>query len=125
MSAGDLVMSLVLEELGLIPEDIKSPSASVLVTVFDEGSMQETLRLSDELRQTGLKVNCYPQADKLSKQLKFADRIGIKIAVILGPEEIKQDMVTFKELSSGNQVSVDRALAADTISELLDGYIPS
>jgi histidyl-tRNA synthetase len=122
---GDLVMSLVLEELGLIPEDIKSPSASVLVTVFDEGSMQETLRLSDELRQTGLKVNCYPQADKLSKQLKFADRIGIKIAVILGPEEIKQDMVTFKELSSGNQVSVDRALAADTISELLDGYIPS
>jgi histidyl-tRNA synthetase len=122
---GDLVMSLVLEELGLIPEDIKSPSASVLVTVFDEGSMQETLRLSDELRQTGLKVNCYPQADKLSKQLKFADRIGIKIAVILGPEEIKQDMVTFKELSSGNQISVDRALAADTISELLDGYIPS
>ena len=122
---GDLVMSLVLEELGLIPEDIKSPSASVLVTVFDEGSMQETLRLSDELRQTGLKVNCYPQADKLSKQLKFADRIGIKIAVILGPEEIKQNMVTFKELSSGNQVSVDRALAADTISKLLDGYIPS
>lgn len=122
---GDLVMSLVLEELGLIPEDIKSPSASVLVTVFDEGSMQETLRLSNELRQTGLKVNCYPQADKLSKQLKFADRIGIKIAVILGPEEIKQDMVTFKELSSGNQISVDRALAADTISELLDGYIPS
>lgn len=122
---GDLVMSLVLEELGLIPEDIKSPSASVLVTVFDEGSMQESLRLSDELRQTGLRVNCYPQADKLSKQLKFADRIGIKIAVILGPEEIKQDMVTFKELSSGNQVSVDRALAADTISELLDGYIPS
>ena len=122
---GDLVMSLVLEELGLIPEDIKSPSASVLVTVFDEGSMQESLRLSDELRQTGLRVNCYPQADKLSKQLKFADRIGIKIAVILGPEEIKQNMVTFKELSSGNQVSVDRALAADTISELLDGYIPS
>ncbi len=122
---GDLVMSLVLEELGLIPEDIKSPSASVLVTVFDEGSMQESLRLSDELRQTGLRVNCYPQADKLSKQLKFADRIGIKIAVILGPEEIKQDMVTFKELSSGNQISVDRALAADTISELLDGYIPS
>jgi histidyl-tRNA synthetase len=122
---GDLVMSLVLEELGLIPEDIKSPSASVLVTVFDGGSMQETLRLSDELRQTGLKVNCYPQADKLSKQLKFADRIGIKIAVILGPEEIKQNMVTFKELSSGNQVSVDRALAADTISKLLDGYIPS
>jgi len=125
VAMGDLVMSLVLEELGLIPEDIKSPSASVLVTVFDEGSMQETLRLSDELRQTGLKVNCYPQADKLSKQLKFADRIGIKIAVILGPEEIKQKMVTFKELSSGNQVSVDRALAADTISELLDGYIPS
>ena len=122
---GDLVISLVLEDLGLIPEDIKSPSASVLVTVFDEGSMQESLRLSDELRQTGLKVNCYPQADKLSKQLKFADRIGIKIAVMLGPEEIKQDMVTFKELSSGNQISVDRALAADTISELLDGYIPS
>jgi hypothetical protein len=34
-------------------------------------------------------------------------------------------MVTLKELSSGNQISVDRAAASDTISELLDGYIPS
>jgi histidyl-tRNA synthetase len=68
---GDLVITLVLEELDLIPTVIKTPPASILVTVFDETSLKESLSLSKELRAEGLNVACYPQVDKLGKQLKY------------------------------------------------------
>ena len=57
----------------------------------------ECLRAAME-KSSGLKVNCYPRADKLSKQLKYADRVGINIAVLLGPDEIGKGIVTLKNL---------------------------
>jgi histidyl-tRNA synthetase len=117
---GDLVITLVLEELGLIPENIKSPPASVLVTVFNEDTMGESLSLAKELRDAGLKVACYPQADKLGKQLKYGDRTGIKIAVLLGPDEIAAREVALKDLGTGSQETVSREQAAGRISQLLE-----
>ena len=122
---GDLVISLVLEEQGLIPEDIKSSPASVLVTIFDDQYLQESLKLSEELRQVGLKVNAYPLSDKLSKQMKFADRIGIKVVVVLGPDELEQGQVTLKNMSSGEQIGVNRSQAKEKISQMLDEDISS
>ncbi|UCD41198.1 MAG: histidine--tRNA ligase [Chloroflexota bacterium] len=117
---GDLVITLVLEELDLIPTDIKTPAASILVTVFNEDSLQESLTLSKELREAGLKVACYPQADKLGKQLKYADKTGVKIALLLGPDEIAAQKVTLKELSSGNQETIPRAESANKLKRMLD-----
>ena len=122
---GDLVITLVLEELGLIPDEIKSSPAAILVTTFSEETSLESLALANELREAGLKVNCYPRAEKLSKQLKFADRIGVKVAVLLGPEEIIQKKVALKDLRTGKQITVDRAQVADSITHMLDNIISS
>jgi histidyl-tRNA synthetase len=117
---GDLVITLVLEELGLIPEEITSPPAKIMVTVFDDESYLESLALANQLRSAGLKVSCYPQADKLSKQLKYADRIGINIAVLLGPDEIGKGIVTLKNLSTGDQTTEDRNSAPQKLAEMLE-----
>lgn len=117
---GDLVITLVLEELNLIPEDIKLPPASILVTVFDESSMQESLSISKELREKGLNVQCYPEVDKLGKQLKYGDRTGAKVAVLLGPDEIEAGKVTLKDLRSGEQESIPRSQSADRIKQMLN-----
>jgi len=117
---GDLVITLVLEELGLIPADITSPPARILVTIFNDDVYLDSLELANQIRAAGLKVNCYPEADKLSKQLKYADRSGINIAVLLGPDEISSDVVTLKNLSTGDQNTVERANAAQLITEMLE-----
>jgi histidyl-tRNA synthetase len=117
---GDLVITLVLEELGLIPAEIKSPPAAILVTIFSEETTLESLSLANELREAGIKVNCYPQADRLGKQLKYGDRAGIKIAVLLGPDEIDAQQVTLKDLGSGSQQTVARSHCAGKIAELLE-----
>lgn len=122
---GDLVITLVLEELGLIPESIKLSPAMILITVFDEQTQNQSLLLADELRKAGLKVNCYPQADKLGKQFKFGDRTGIKVAVVLGPDEIDKSEVTLKDLSSGAQQTVPRSQATSIINDMLDNTHPS
>ncbi len=117
---GDLVITLVLEELGLIPAEIVTPSASVLVTIFNEETYLESLSIARELRQAKIKVNCYPQADKLSKQLKHGDRIGIKIAILLGPDEIAGQQVTLKDLGTGDQQTVSRNQSSQIIAAMLE-----
>lgn len=122
---GDLVISLVLEELNLIPAEIKSPPALILVTVFDEQTQPESLILSGELRKAGLNVNCYPQVEKLGKQLKFGDRTGTKIAVVLGPDEIARGEVGLKNLSTGEQQTVPRSQTIEIIKKMLENTTPS
>ena len=117
---GDMVISVVLEELGLLPADRDSSPAKVLVTLFDENSLQESYQLSAELRRGGIFTTSYPTPDKLGKQFRHADRIGAKLAVILGPDEIAKGEIAVKDLASGEQQNLPRDKAVEVIKALLD-----
>jgi histidyl-tRNA synthetase len=108
---GDVVIGLVLEGKGLIPKDLGSSPASVLVTVFDDESWMNSLEFAAELRSAGLKVMCYPAVAKLPKQFKYADRMGVSTVVVIGPDEAAKGQVTIKTLASGDQQTVDRKAA--------------
>jgi len=111
---GDVMMTIVLEKYGLLPERSSSP-AQVLVTLFDESMLVGAYRLAAELRRTGVKAAVYPEPAKLMKQLKYADRLGIKLAVIVGPDEEAAGRVTLKDLAARTQESVTRAELADLL----------
>ncbi|MFQ5921504.1 MAG: His/Gly/Thr/Pro-type tRNA ligase C-terminal domain-containing protein, partial [Anaerolineales bacterium] len=115
---GDMVIRLVLEQYDATPP-LDSRPAEVLVTTFDEGTLMPALKLATEFRGSGLAVEWYPAAEKLAKQLKYADRVGARVAVILGPDEIATGMVTIRDLLSGEQQSVPRGEAAAFASGLL------
>jgi histidyl-tRNA synthetase len=117
---GDMVIALLLEKYGHLPDDLSRPPAPVLVTVFDEGSLLASFKFAAELRAAGVKVNCYPEAAKLAKQFKFADRAGIRLAVILGPDEMKENRVAIKNLASGEQRTIPRTEAAGTLLAMLE-----
>jgi histidyl-tRNA synthetase len=117
---GDVVIGIILQELGLVPEFIPSP-APVLVTIFDESLLRESYSLAAELRSAGLKVLCYPEPVKLQKQFKFADKMKARIVVTVGPDEVANGQVAVKNLGSGEQVIVKREAAAETIKKILAG----
>jgi histidyl-tRNA synthetase len=117
---GDMVVSVVLEELGLLPPDRDRSPAPIMVTVFDGDTLEASYQLSAELRGAGLSVYSYPVPDKLGKQFRHADRIGVQIALVLGPDEIKGNQVAVKDLGSGEQVAVPREKAVKAIQDLLD-----
>lgn len=93
------------EESNLLPE--YQPTARVLVTVFKEELLKESLYLVSKLRNRGIaaEISLEP-SEKLNKQLKYADNKGVPYAVILGPEEVKSGTITLKELSTGEQSSL-------------------
>lgn len=100
---------VVMDERGMFPPEIAaSTPADVMVTVWSEETLAESLRLANELRQNGLRVTLYPDADKLGKQMKYADQIKVPWVCVLGENEITEGKVTIKNMQTGEQQSVDR-----------------
>lgn len=116
---GDMVISLVLEKFGCLPQDIGVSPAPVLVTVFDENSLQVSMKMAATLRQAGIKVACYPEPIKIGKQFKYADRMGMKVAIIIGPDEQAKNLAAVKDLRTGNQETVAFEETAKTVRQML------
>lgn len=116
---GDVVITLILEKYGLLPKDLNINPAPVFVTVFDEERLLESFKLASELRRAGLNAVCYPEATKLQKQFKYADRIGAKVTLVLGPDEVEKGQVAVKNLLNGEQVSVVREEVVEQIRKIV------
>ncbi len=115
---GDVVIELALRDAEAIPEGL-GDQAQVLVTVFDDERVSESLRLATEIRNAGYRVVFYPEADKLGKQFRFADKLGIPIVVVLGPDEIETGSVALKHLKTREQVTVKREMLLDQLGKFL------
>ncbi len=115
---GDVMIMLTLEKYGLLPGLSRTP-AETLVTVFDEDGLFDSFALAASLRAAGLKVVVYPEAAKLQKQFKYADRIGVRYVVIAGPDERAAGQVTVKDLKERTQETLDQALVAGYLSQKL------
>jgi len=115
---GDVVIELVLEDAGVAPANL-GEKPQVLVTVFDEATLPESLKAAATLREAGLRTVVYPEAVKMGKQFKFADKLDIPVAVILGPDEVAAGQVAVKNLKTREQVVVAREALAATVEEFL------
>ena len=115
---GDVVIGIILQENGLLPEFAQTP-APVLVTVFDETLLLKSYALAAELRNAGLNVMVYPEVTKLQKQFKFADKMKMKAALVLGPEEDANGQVVVKSLLNGEQSTVGRETLVETVRDLV------
>jgi len=103
----------------LLPEELNINPAPVFVTVFDEARLLDSFKLASELRRAGLNVVCYPEAARLQKQFKYADRIGAKLTIVLGPDEVEKGQVAVKNLLNGEQISVVRSQLNAEIRKIL------
>ena len=99
---------LIMEERGMFPDDLTANSADVMITLWNEDSASESLKLAAELRATGLRVLVYPEADKLGKQFKYADSLNIPYVCILGENELAENKVAVKNLKTGEQETISR-----------------
>ncbi len=107
-----------LEELGLAAVGGAAPQA--LVLLLDESLLADYHRLAGSLRQAGLEVEVYPEARKLAVQLKYAEKRGIPLAVIFGPEESSRGQYTLKDLRDrSSHEGLSAEALAETASRLL------
>jgi histidyl-tRNA synthetase len=121
---GDLAIGLLLQSLGLVPKEITHSPAEVFVTVFDAARQPLSMALASELRKSGINVICNPEVTKLPKQFKYADKIGVRVVVVIGPDEASSNQVTIKDLRDASQRTVLRAQASEEIKKLLESHRP-
>lgn len=118
---GDVMLGVLLEQHGLLPKLPPVP-AEVMVTVFDQDSMIYSLQIAQLLRQAGINVVSYPEAIKLQKQFKYANRLGMKAVLVAGPEEIARGEVMLKDLTSGDQKAYPKGELAQAVKQLLQHH---
>ncbi|HWL09608.1 MAG TPA: histidine--tRNA ligase [Planctomicrobium sp.] len=93
-----------MEELGLVQNS--GVSGQVMIAMFDESRLGDYMRLSRQLRRSGIATEVYPLARKLQKQLQYANRKHFRVAVIAGSQEFERGVWTVKDLETGEQSEV-------------------
>jgi histidyl-tRNA synthetase len=82
--------------------------------------MLASFKLAAELRRAGLKVAIYPEPVKLPKQFKYADKINVRVTIVLGPDEAINNQATIKDLSNGSQQTVRQEDVIQVIRQILE-----
>jgi histidyl-tRNA synthetase len=117
ISIGATRLFYQLMEAGLIQDG--TPTAQVLVTQMDPALSGDYFRIASELRAAGLNTEIMLEGGKFAKQMKYADRSGIPLAVLMGTDEKARGTAMLKHLSKGEQVEVPLAELAAKAKELL------
>ncbi|MEE2642885.1 MAG: histidine--tRNA ligase [Planctomycetota bacterium] len=92
------------EELGLI-EKVKT-AAPVFIAYFEQDYLHRYFQIADAVRRAGIGVVLYPEAKKLDKQLKFADKQGFQLAIIAGERDFAEEKCQVKNLAQHQQSEI-------------------
>ena len=93
---------LVLEELALFP-NLEADFTQVLFVNFGEEEADYCLKALQKLRRAGINSELYPDAAKMKKQMNYANKKGIPYVVLVGEDEMKNDLLTIKNMADGSQ----------------------
>ena len=109
---------VVMAERDMFPASVTRVGADVLVTIWNRERMSDALALAADLRRAGIRVDVYPEPDKLGKQFKYAASRGIPFVAVVGDDEAARGDVTVKDMTSGEQRAVPRAQVVETLRTL-------
>ncbi len=102
----------VLNALDLYP-DSASAATRVMFTNFGKSEADVSMKYLKLFRKAGISAEIYPDAAKMKKQMQRANDLAIPFVAIVGEEEMKQGLVTLKNMADGSQkmLTVDDAIA--------------
>jgi len=78
-------------------------STQVLFVNFGEKESPIAYQLAEELRNSGIRAEVYPDVAKLKKQFQYADQNHIPIVVMIGESELTEGKATVRNMITGLQ----------------------
>ena len=111
ISIGLTRLFFVLEDQGLLNDDLLTAPADVLVLPMTE-DLSAAIGAATALREAGVRTQIHAEQKKFKQKLSYADKLGIPYVILLGEDEIAQNKVALKDLTTGQQqlVSVEEAI---------------
>jgi len=97
---------LVFEELGLFPKTVEENTKVLFINFGNKESLYAQKAIY-ELRKNNIASELYPDSAKMGKQMTYADKRAIPFVVLAGESELNSNNYTLKNMTSGEQQSVD------------------
>ena len=92
----------VLTELDLYPAELQS-TTQVLFACFGEEELNFAAQCATALRAQGVRVEVYPEAVKMKRQMAYADAKHIPYVAIIGSNELAEQKMMLKNMITGEQ----------------------
>ena len=116
MSIGLTRLFSQLKELGILKENNPSTLTKILVVPVDN-SIEYCIGVSKKLRENNIISQVYLEENKVSKKLNYANKLGIPYVILIGEEEIKDNLLILKNMESGEQIK----LSLEEIIKVVNG----
>jgi len=75
-------------------------------------------KLTNDLRHNNLSSECDMLRRSMRAQMREANKLGAKYAIIIGDNELQQNRAQLKDLTSGNQETIDMDSIVSHITSL-------
>jgi histidyl-tRNA synthetase len=86
--------------------------------MVNEKVRSETVEIVRQLRSEGVRTDYDLKQRSLQKQLEYADALHARVAVIVGPRELKEGKVRLRDMRSGKETDVAMSVAAEEIGKI-------
>ena len=92
----------VLNQLDLYPKNALKKTQLLFIN-FGQTEADYLLPFIAQLRAIGIRIELYPEAAKIKKQMSYADAKNIPFVAIVGETEMAENRVTLKNMITGEQ----------------------
>jgi len=118
ISIGLTRLFYVLQEQGLLSDDIITAPCDALVLPMTE-DMGFAVAAATELRANGVRTQLYGEKKKFKAKMSYADKLSVPFVILIGEDEIAENVVSVKDMVSGQQEKMSAAAAAEHINRAL------
>lgn len=101
-----------LKEAGLLEGDAPSTLTKVLVVPMDETCNEYSIKVANILREEGIVSEVHFEEAKVGKKLNYANKLDIPYVILIGEDEIRRQMVSLKDMKTGDQelITIEEAI---------------
>jgi histidyl-tRNA synthetase len=112
---GDVVLTELLRDHGLLPQE--GQPLHVFVAWIGPEARRQALRAAQQLRSAGLSTVFEFRDRRIGNQLRSANQLGARYAVIIGPQEVEKASAKVRDMKSGDERTVPFEVLATELTE--------
>ena len=115
MAIGLTRLFYLLTEYNIVSAENESISEALVVSMTEDYDV--CAKIAEKLREAGIRTQLNIEQQKIGKKFKYADKLNIKNVIIIGEDEIKNNVVTLKNMDTGEQNTITLEEAINIISK--------
>ena len=116
ISIGLTRLFYILQEQSMLSDSVlTSPSDVLIIPMISD--LSHAVALATSMREAGLRVSIYGENKKFKSKLAYADKLGIPFVVFIGEDEINNNVITVKDMVSGNQTTASAGILTAGVLE--------